>query len=129
MNYVMNVRLASSLMDSILSVQKKRLHKRRRIICESSSSRRKNQKLFIQAVHWNLANLVKNYHGIIEQLHFINQRQPELQNELYVEQKKGHQPYYYNPDWMTSGGRIQWNAIAICEMSKTSWQTGNLKMN
>ena len=25
---------------------------------------------------------------------------------------------------MTSGGQILWNAVAICEMSKTSWQTG-----
>ena len=30
---------------------------------------------------------------------------------------------------MTSGGQILWNAVAICEMSKTSWQTGNLRMN
>ena len=26
------------------------------------------------------------------------------------------------------GGRIPWNATAICEMSKTSWQTGKLSM-
>ena len=26
---------------------------------------------------------------------------------------------------MKSGGLILWNAIAICEMSKTSWKTGN----
>ena len=31
------------------------------------------------------ANLVKNYHGIIERLHFIAQKQTELQNELYDE--------------------------------------------
>ena len=30
---------------------------------------------------------------------------------------------------MISGGQIPWNAIAICEMSKTSWQTGKLIMN
>ena len=30
---------------------------------------------------------------------------------------------------MISGGRILWNAIAICEMSKSSWQTGKLRMN
>ena len=30
---------------------------------------------------------------------------------------------------MISGGRILWNAIAICGMAKTTWQTGNLKMN
>ena len=48
--------------------------------------------------------------------------------ELYVEQKKRHHPYYCNLDRMISG-RIQWNAITICEMTKTSWQTGNLRMN
>ena len=30
---------------------------------------------------------------------------------------------------MKSGGQIQRNAITICRMSKTSWQTGNLNMN
>ena len=30
---------------------------------------------------------------------------------------------------MISGGRILWNAIAVCEMTKTNWQTENLKMN
>ena len=33
---------------------------------------------------------MKNYHGIIEQQHFINQTQAESQNEMYVEQKKRH---------------------------------------
>ena len=30
---------------------------------------------------------------------------------------------------MISGGQILWNAVAIFEMTKTSWQTRNLKMN
>ena len=30
---------------------------------------------------------------------------------------------------MKSGGQIPWNAIAICSMSQTSWQTGNLNVN
>ena len=30
---------------------------------------------------------------------------------------------------MISGGRILWNATAVCEMTRTSWQTGYLKMN
>ena len=72
---------------------------------------------------------MKNYHGIILQLHFIAQKQAELQNELHVEQKKRHQPYYCNLDRMISGGWILCNAIAVCEMTKTSWQTGTLKMN
>ena len=43
--------------------------------------------------------------------------------------KREHQLYYCNPDWMISGGQFLWNAIAICEMSKTSWQTGKLGTN
>ena len=27
---------------------------------------------------------------------------------------------------MKNGGLILWNAVAICEMSKTSWQMGKL---
>ena len=30
---------------------------------------------------------------------------------------------------MKSGGQIPWNVMAMCEMSKTSWQTGKLRMN
>ena len=36
----------------------------------------------------SLASIVKNYHGIIEQLHLITQKQAEVQNEPYVEQKE-----------------------------------------
>ena len=52
-----------------------------------------------------------------------------MQNEQKDEKKREHQLYYCNPDWMISGGRTLWNAFAICEMSKTSWQTGKLRMN
>ena len=34
-----------------------------------------------------------------------------------------------NLERMISGGRILWNAVAICERTKTSSQTGHLKMN
>ena len=36
--------------------------------------------------------------------------------------KEGRQQYCYNQDQMKGGGQTLWNAIAICEMSKTSWQ-------
>ena len=49
---------------------------------------------------------MKNHHGMVEKLHFINQTQEELQNELYVEEKKRHQPYYCNLNRMISGGWI-----------------------
>ena len=47
---------------------------------------------YVQLI-FNLASIVKNYHGIIEQLHVIDQRQAEMHNEL-------------NLDRMISGGRI-----------------------
>ena len=92
-------------------------------------NRRRSQNLFIRTIYDNLASIVKNYQGIIEQLHFIDQRQAELQMELYVEQMKWHQPWYCNLDRMLSDGWIPRNAVTICEMTKTSWQTGNLKRN
>ena len=46
-----------------------------------------------------------------------------------MSKKKRNQQYYHNLDRMISGDRILWNAVAIWEMTKTSWQTGNLKMN
>ena len=58
---------------------KRRLHKRRKRVHESSSSRRKNEKLFTRTIHWNLENLVKIYHGIIELQHLIDPRQMVLQ--------------------------------------------------
>ena len=55
-----------------------------RRIYESFQSRRRSRKSFVRTIYQNLARFVKNYHGIIEQLHLINQRQPKLQDELYV---------------------------------------------
>ena len=42
----------------------------------------------------------------------------------FEEWKKVLQQYCYKQDWMKNGGLIPWNAIAICEISKTSWQKG-----
>ena len=64
---------------------KQRLHKRRKRVYESSSSRRKDQQLFIRAVRWNLGNLVKIYHGIIELRHLIDLRRMLLLKEPYDE--------------------------------------------
>ena len=48
-------------------------------------SRRRTQKLFKLTIHWNLANPVKNYHGIIGLPHLKDQKPTESQNELYEE--------------------------------------------
>ena len=46
----------------------------------------------------------------------------------FDEWKKVLQQYCHNQDWMEDGDPILWNAVAICEMSKTSWQMGKLRM-
>ena len=106
-----------------------RIHRRRRRVHESFLSRHKSQKLCIRTIHKNLANLVNHYHGIIELPRLIAQKQKELQKrEIYGEWKREHQPYCCNPDRMISGGQILWNAVAICDMSKISCQTGKIRM-
>ena len=41
-------------------------------VYESSSSRRKNQKLFKRTIHWNLENVERIFHGIIKPQHLID---------------------------------------------------------
>ena len=64
---------------------------------------------------------MKNYHGIIEHLLLIAQKQTELQNELHDQWKKGHQSDARNLHWTKSEGQILWTTIVICEMFKTPW--------
>ena len=40
------------------------------------------------------------------------------------EREMEHPLCYYNQAWMKNGGLILWHDVAICEMSKTSWQMG-----
>ena len=47
-----------------------------------------------------------------------------IADEPYAEKRKRRLLYCCNEAWMKSGGLILWNAIAICEMSKTSWRMG-----
>ena len=42
-------------------------------------------KVIFRTIHWNLANPVKSYHGIIEHPLLIDQKQTEWKNELYDE--------------------------------------------
>ena len=79
-----------------------------------------------QLIHWSLANLVKFFHGIIERQRLLGQRQMALLKDPYEEWKKELQQYCCNQAWMKNGGLVLWHATAICEMSKTSWQTGKL---
>ena len=78
---------------------KQNLLRRRKRVSESSSSRRKSRKSLTLTVHWNLANGAQK-------------------------KRRGRLLYCYNSAWMKNGGQIPWNAMAICEMFKTSWQMG-----
>ena len=108
-------------MDSILSVQNKKnftgdgkeFTKVDRAVTKAESSW--NGEL----IHWNSASPVKIYRGIIALQHLIDPRRMVLLNEPQ---------YCNNRDWMKNGALILRNAIAICEMSKTSWQMGRLLM-
>ena len=52
---------------------KPKLHSRRREeFYASFQSRRRSQKVFIWTIYENVANIVKNYHGIIGQLYLID---------------------------------------------------------
>ena len=77
-----------------------------------------------------MASTAKNFHGIIEQLHFLSAetsgiaeravRRAREETSAVLKQSESDEK---------SDSRILWNAIAVWEMTKTSWQTGNLKMN
>ena len=116
-------------MKTILSVQKQKFAKNGQESTKVSGAVTEAISYFLLKIHWNLVNPAKSYDGIIEHPLFIDQKQTELQNELYDEWKREHQLYYCNPDWMISGGQILCTAVAICEMSKISLQTGKLRMN
>ena len=74
-------------MDPSLSVQNKKLLRIRKRVQESFSNRDRSQKLFTLTIHWNLAKIVKNYHGTIELRHLIRDKMVELK-ELYEEWKR-----------------------------------------
>ena len=86
--------------------------------------------LCVQTTRRNLVEHVRFCHGITALLqHFIDPRQMASLKEPSDEQRKARQQYCYSQDWMNNGGQILWNAIAICGMSKTSWQTGKRRTN
>ena len=114
-------------MDSVLSVQNKDFTGDGKEFTKVPRAAAKKPKLFTLTIHWSLENLVKINHGIIEHHHLIDPKQMALLKEPYDEWKKELQQYCCNQDGVKDGGLILWCAGAICEMSKTSWQTGKLE--
>ena len=86
------------------------------------SSHRKSRKSFTLTIHWNLVNPVKICHGIKVLPHFTDLRQMILLKERHAEERKKHLLYCSNQERMKNGELILWNAVAICDMSMTSWQ-------
>ena len=104
-------------MDSILSVQSNDFTGDG---YESFSSRHSSRKEFTLIIPWNLRKSCEDPSC----RHRTDPRQMAL--ERAARREKELQQYCYNQHWMKSGRLILWNAIAICEMSKTSWQIGKL---
>ena len=100
----------------------------RKEVCQNSWNRRTDRKLYFQTTRWNLGKHVKIYHGMTVLQHLIDPRQMASLKEPFDQSKKVLQQYCHSQDWMKGGGPTLWNAIAICEMSKTSWPIGNLLM-
>ena len=97
-------------------------HVRRKKAYENSWSRRKHPKLYFQTTRWNYGKHAKICHGITARQHLIDPRRRASLKEASDAQRKVRQQYCKSQDWMKGGGQILWNAIVICEMSKTSWQ-------
>ena len=68
--------------------EKPKLLRRRKRVYESFPGRQKSRKSPTLTIRWNLANLVKIYHGIIEPPHLIVPRHIVLLKERYAEQEK-----------------------------------------
>ena len=92
----------------------------------SSWSRRGNQKSFTLTIPWHLASLVRNYPGIIVRQSHTDQKPMGLLKEQFAEWKKAPLRYCCNQVWTVNGGRIPWNATAICEIYKISCLMGKL---
>ena len=95
--------------------------------CKKSWQRRGNQKSFTLTISWSLAKLVKIFRGIKVRRPLTVQKQMGLLREQYADSKE-HLQYCCNQVWTKNGGLILWNAVAICDMFKTSWQTGKHRM-
>ena len=71
-----------------------------------------------------LGNLVKIFLGIILRQHRTDRKLMGLLREQCAELRTGHLWYCCSPVWVTIGGRIPWNATAICATFKISCLMG-----
>ena len=101
---------------------KERLHRRRKRVHESFSSRRTSQKLFFRTIHWNCENPVKIYHGVIERLHLIETN--GFAERAVRRIKEGTSAILLQSGLDEQIGRLPWSVTAICETFKTSYLMG-----
>ena len=98
-------------MDSVLSV-KKSSHEPETKICWNSWSRRSDGKLYMET----------QFEGVWENVtalqHLVDSRQMALLKEPFDKWRKVFHLYFYSQDWMESGGRILWNAIAVSKTQR-----------
>ena len=67
---------------------------------------------------------MKTYHELIVHERLIDPRRNGIAERALRRIKEGTSAVLLQSGLAKNGGLILWNAIAICEMFKTSWQTG-----
>ena len=114
-------------MDSITSVQHKNLSGHGKEFRKVLGADEETKSHLYWQIPWNLASLARNDPGITERQHHTDQKQVGLLKEQSAELRKGRLLLYCcNQAWIKNSWLILWNAIAVCDMSKTSWQTRKL---
>ena len=105
-----------------LICEKKKLLWGRKRVYKNFSSRQKSK----SHLHWQIIGIWKiSWRCSMESSYFNTpSRRMVLPKERYAEWKKERLLCCCNHACMKNGGLILWNAAAICEMSKTSWQVG-----
>ena len=110
------------------TLAKQKLLRKPRRAYRSSWSRQGNQKSFTLTIPWNLAKPVKIFPGVILRQHRTDRKPMGLLRQQYAESWKGHLPYCCNQVWTKNGGRIPWNATALCEIFRISCLMGRHPM-
>ena len=109
-------------LDSNLSVRNKNFFGDGKDFTKISQAVRKAK----SHLHWQIIGIWKiSWRCSMESSYFNTpSRRMVLPKEGYAEWKKERLLCCCNHACMKNGGLILWNAAAICEMSKTSWQMG-----
>ena len=104
-----------------LIIAKQRLQRRRKRVYENSSNRCKNNS-YLCGQFIRTWKILRSFIMASSNLNIF------LFRDEWRRWKKVLQQCCCHQNWMKDGGLILWNAVAICEMSKTSWQTGKLRV-